>query len=102
MQHIPEAFLLRQGIISIVIVLYKVDVLVGLIISKSTRIEIELSHRIIQSVIGQQAKSTCSVTKQLNLVLDRVSLFLSCIRLVKVSRSLVDLYILKLQMADQR
>ena len=72
-----------------VIFLYKNDVLVRLIIpSESNRIESILSHRIIQSVIGQQAKSTCFATKQSNLVIDHTSLYLSCIHLIKVNRSL--------------
>ena len=89
MQHAPETFFLGQRIISTVIVLYKDDVLVGLIISQANRIGLNRIESSNHSVSDWSAsKSTCSVTKQSNLVIDRASLCLSCIRLVKVSKSL--------------
>ena len=57
--------------------------LVGLIIKSI--------HQIIKSFSqwsGQQAKPTSSATKQSNFIISRTSLYLCCIRLVKVSRSL--------------
>ena len=75
-------FFLGQRIVSTTIVLYKDDELVGLIITSS--------HWIIKSFSqwwGQQAKPTSSANKQSNFVINQRSLYLSCVRLVKVSTS---------------
>ena len=55
--------------------------LVGLIIELS-------NHQVIQSVIGYASKPTSSATKQPNFIINQTSLYLSCIRLIKVSRPL--------------
>ena len=76
MQHAPETFFLGQRIISTVIILYKDDVVVGLIIPIESKLIESSSHSVSDRV-----------SKRLNLIINHTSLYLSGIRLIKVSRS---------------
>ena len=83
-----KRFFLGQRIITTVIVLNKDDVFVGLIIESYSSKRIQSKHQGIQSAICQQAEPISSVNKQSNFIINHTSLYLSCIRLIKVTRSL--------------